>query len=48
MRTYWQLSIAAMACVILGTTREICGAQSAARLPQGVKAVCDLDKAYRR
>jgi len=47
MRTYWQLRIVVLASVIVAATQATCTAQSAARLPQGVKAVWDLDKAYR-
>ena len=47
MRTYWQLWIVVVACLVFGATPGICQAQSDARLPQGVKAVWDLDKAHR-
>ena len=48
MRTCRQLSIVAMVCVVFGATQRTGEAQSTARLPEGVGAVWDLDKAYRK
>jgi len=47
MRMRWVSGIALMACVALVVSAGRCGAQSGDGLPQGVKAVWDLAKAYR-
>ena len=47
MREYWQAWTALMVCVVLGATRRTSEAQAVAALPSGVRAVWDLDKAYR-
>jgi len=47
MRPSEALSLVILACVITALSRPVCQAQSAVALPQGVKAVWDLSKAYR-
>jgi len=47
MRVHWALWTVVAISVALGTTRSVCDAQSAARLPQGVEAVWEVSKAYR-
>ena len=47
MKPYARLSFAAGLLIITAMTPGVCRAQSAAPLPQGVKAVWDMSKAYR-
>jgi len=47
MRLYWHLSLATAACLLMTVMPGASQAQSAVNLPQGVKAVWDLAKAYR-
>ncbi len=46
MAIYWQFWIVVMIFVCLGIAQRICEAQSAASLPEGVRAVWDIDKAH--
>ncbi len=47
MQIYWPFWLVALIFAFFGTTQGICEAQSIAPLPKGVKAVWDLNKAYR-
>ena len=44
---YLHISLAIMICVIIMAISGVCHAQSAVSLPKGVRAVWDVDKAYR-
>ncbi|MFV2068668.1 MAG: glycoside hydrolase family 2 TIM barrel-domain containing protein, partial [Pirellulales bacterium] len=46
MKTYWHFSLVVMTCAAFGAAHKTCDAQSATHLPQGVKAVWDVSKAY--
>ena len=47
MRLHWCRSLAIMGCVVVASVPGLSHAQSVAPLPRGVKAVWNLDKAYR-
>ncbi len=47
MMLHFHLLLVVIACIIMVAVPGVCHAQSAASLPKGIKAVWDLDKAYR-
>ena len=47
MILHFHILLAVMACVVVVIVPGVCQAQSAVDLPKGVRAVWDLDKAYR-
>ncbi|MCS6860421.1 MAG: hypothetical protein NZT92_08900, partial [Abditibacteriales bacterium] len=47
MKTHWQLWMAVIMCMTVGTTQGSHEMQSAAPLPEGVRVVWDVNKAYR-
>jgi len=48
MKTCWPVWLVMVVCATFSPTQRACKAQPAVRLPQGVKAVWDVSKAYRQ